>query len=130
VLFRSVFLVGIGMLALFVATRTYGWLIPGGIVTGLGAGILVQEHGPEIASGALVVGGLALGFISIWVIGSLFRVKGNHPWPLVPGAILGTVAVGLWLDSLSDVSVEWWPLLLIVIGVIVIGAGFWGRRTT
>ncbi len=125
-----VLMIGIGMLALFAMTRAYGWLIPGCIVTGLGAGIVAQEYGPAVESGALIVGGLGLGFISIWVLGALFRVKEQHAWPLVPGTILVTVAVGLWLDSVSSLDVEWWPMLLIVIGLIVIGAALTQRRST
>jgi hypothetical protein len=122
--------IGLGMLVLFLATRAYGWLIPGGIVTGLGAGIAVAEYGNVSEDGGVIVAGLGLGFLSIWILGSLFRLRENHPWPLVPGAILVTIGASLWLQNATSIDVELWPLLLIVLGLVVIGSAFFGRRAT
>ena len=125
-----VLVLGLGMLGLFVATRAYGWLVPGGIVTGLGAGIALAEYARVDEDGGVVVAGLGLGFLSIWVLGSLFRLPENHPWPLVPGTILLTIGASLWLQTATSVDVELWPLALIAFGLIVIASAVHGRRVT
>src|SRR5688572_22811001 len=65
--------VGLALLAGFVMTRAYGFLVPGGIVTGVGVGILLAEAYP--AAGGLFLLSLAAGFASIWVIGAIFRLR-------------------------------------------------------
>jgi hypothetical protein len=84
-------LIGAGFLVAYAVTRSYGFLIPGGILTGLGTGIVVAAAG---GSGGAPVLGLGIGFLTIAVIDRL--VRGATPgfwWPLIPGGIL--TAVGL-----------------------------------
>ena len=114
--------IGLTLLAVFAFTRDLAALIPGGILTGLGAGIaltassLVPE-GP--ASGGVIVLGLALGFISIWAI--LTVTAGAAPWwPWIPGAVLGTVGVALLLGGRAEELLALWPIILIIIGAVVI----------
>ena len=113
--------VGLALFGLFLATRQYGLLIPGGIVTGVGVGILLAEAVPE--RGGLFLMALGGGFISIWAIASLLRMRENHWWPLIPGGILLTLGVvdladeGGQLGDLLDLA---WPVALIVLGVLVV----------
>ncbi len=68
-----------------------GFMIPGGILSGLGLGavinaIALQDQPGAITSGVTLLG-LAVGFL---VIVPLTRsVHHTHIWPWVPGGILG-----------------------------------------
>jgi hypothetical protein len=122
-------LVGLALLGVFFATRAYGFLIPGGIVTGVGAGIVLAEAVP--GAGGLFLISLGAGFALIWVVGSLLRLPENHWWPLVPAAIVATIGlVDLAGEQgqLREALRIGWPLLLISIGAIVILRARSGRR--
>ncbi|MCZ7574143.1 MAG: hypothetical protein M5U01_36805 [Ardenticatenaceae bacterium] len=115
-----VLLIGLGLFGLFLITQAYGALIPAGIVTGIGVGIVLASRSGGDAGGAAFMLSLGAGFLAIWVLGLLFRVPENHWWPLIPGSILilvGVAALGsrtaqTLLESLSN----WWPLILIILG--------------
>lgn len=120
--------IGLVLLVLFAVSRTPGTLIGGGIVTGIGAGVLVAANTTGDIAGAAVLLGLGFGFIGVWLIGTLMRIKEITFWPPIPGAIL--VVVGVVVLAGSDVARNLellWPGLLIVIGVIVVIAALRGR---
>lgn len=118
--------IGLGVLAIFLVTRAYWALILGGIMTGIGVGLLVADLLPGTEDdGPGAVLGLSFGFISIWVVGWLTRVKENHFWPLIPGGILFLVGVGLVLDLFENDASRWvMPAIIVVIGVLVMLAGY------
>lgn len=118
--------VGLGLLAVFVVTRAYLALVGGSILTGLGVGLLIADFfTTDQADGAGAVLGLALGFISIWVVSGLMKLKEHHPWPLIPGGILLLVGTGLVLDLFeqewSDLVV---PAIVVVVGLLVMLVGY------
>ncbi len=122
--------IGIGFLLAYGFTREYGFLVPGGIMTGLGFGI-VWETNVGGAGGSVVLG-LGLGFIAIFVV-DLLRKHTDAPWwPLVPGGILTTI--GVLIESgeeglLADLT--WlWPLILIAAGAALLLTQLTGRRDT
>lgn len=117
---------GLGLLAVFAIGRSYFALTGGGVLTGLGLGILVSDMLPsDNGAGAAVTLGLGLGFISIWVISALMRLKEHHFWPLVPGTILSLVGVGLTLDMFSqDWSRYVVPAIAVVIGAVIMLVGY------
>jgi hypothetical protein len=122
------FVLGLGLvfLAAFLTTRHYGFLVPGGILTGLGAGIAATTWVTEgEASGALVVGGLALGFVLIWLVAEFMALAERHPWPLVPGVILGIVAVGI---AANQPDVERWMGLGVGAVMVLLGGVLILRR--
>lgn len=121
---------GLGLLTLFAVTREYGALVPGGILTGLGAGILASTAMTlaDEATGGVIVAGLGLGFLSIWVIGLLFRLEENHPWPLIPGAILTTVGAALLIGEQAVELLRFWPVIIIALGVGAIGKALLDRN--
>jgi hypothetical protein len=98
-------------------------IVAAGILGGLGAGTLLSTSDllPRYLHGALVFGGLALGFGAIYLLGHPQR----HRWAMWPAVGLGLFA---WLNFVSNAP--WlkdtfgalfhftWPLLLI-------GAGLW-----
>jgi hypothetical protein len=114
-------LIGLGLLAAFAGTRRYGYLVPGAIMTGLGAGIVVSEAGTFTSdeTGGVITLGLGLGFAAIWVIGGLVRVEQHHWWPLVPGAILAAVGSALIVGGDAIKLLDYWWVILIVLGAIV-----------
>jgi hypothetical protein len=121
--------IGGAFLVTYAFTRHYGFLVPGGILTGLGLGIVFQSTGtPE--EGGVVVLGLGAGFLSIYVIDLLVRPASALWWPIIPGGILTTIGVMLQADQSELLGeLEWvWPLMLIVMGVLVLSAQI--RRRT
>lgn len=119
-------MLGLGFLVAYVATRTYGLLIPGCILTGLGTGIVLAEQG---ASDGVVVLGLGLGFVTIAVVDVLVglpsgdrRASGPRSgwwWPLIPGGIL-TLAGGTEVVGAQPVGRFVAPIVLIVLGVALL----------
>ena len=116
-----VLVIGLALLAGFFATRGYGFLVPGGIVTGVGVGILLTEANPS--AGGLFLLSLAAGFASIWVLGAMFRLREHHWWPLIPAGILATIGVVSLIDQggqFRDLSRIAWPIALVVIGALIV----------
>lgn len=125
--------IGLGFLAAFAVTRHYGYLVPGGIMTGLGIGIVVSQTVTWTTSegeGGAVVLGLGLGFISIAVIGNLVRLDRSTWWALIPGAILGTVGTALLVGNEAVQLLDWWGAALVVIGLIVVWRALTNREPT
>lgn len=123
-------IIGLALLAIFAYTRLYPTLIPGGIMTGLGFGIVASDVLTNYNdNGGLIVGGLGLGFIAIWLIGALFSVPENHPWSLIPGGILLTIGVLLALGDATTQLLTYWPVLLIAIGLLVVVRAMIGPST-
>jgi hypothetical protein len=102
--------------------RTYGLLIPGSILAGLGVGVPFAG----LTNGVSVLWGLALGFLAIFFIGrQLYGVRSS--WPVYPATILGGVGVIVAVSSLPWFmagSVLWLPLLLVGLGLYL----GWGPR--
>lgn len=114
--------IGLGFLAAFAATRHYGYLVPGGIMTGLGIGIVTSQTVAWTTSegeGGAVVVGLALGFISIAVIGNVVRLERPTMWALIPGGILGAVGSALLVGKGAVQLLDWWGVGLVVIGLVI-----------
>src|SRR6266545_6107287 len=112
-----VLVIGLVFAAAYVATRRYGLLVPAGIVTGLGAGILLEDFGVR---GEPVVLGLGLGFLAVY--GADFLDNGARApgrwWPLVPGSILTVIAAAESTFGAEGARLiqQGWPLLLIGAG--------------
>ena len=117
-----VLFIGLIFIGAFTYTRQYGFLVPGGIMSGLGVGILVEQSVTLSgeASGGVIVTGLAAGFLAIWVIGSLAKAQGNHPWPLVPGVILAAVGGALLVGGQALDLLEWWGVVLVAFGLYLL----------
>jgi len=113
---------GLAFLAAHVITRQYEPLVPGGILTGLGAGIVTSQSlavTDELAAGIVVLG-LGLGFLSIWIIGGLLQVAAHHWWPLVPGGILAVIGGSLVSGGQAVQILDFWPVVLVGLGVLVL----------
>ncbi len=115
---------GLGFLGAYAATRSYGLLIPGGILTGLGTGLIIESQGGP--SGSVVLG-LGCGFLAIATIDRLVSsADGVWWWPLIPGAVLVTVGASN-LTGIPNLGRYLVPAGLILIGVLLLlrkpGAG-------
>jgi hypothetical protein len=98
-------------------------IVAAGVLGGLGVGSLLSigDVLPHYLHGALLFGGLALGFGAIYLLGHPRR----HHWAMWPAAALGVLAwlnfvtQAPWLkDTFGAVFHLTWPLL-------IIGAGLW-----
>jgi hypothetical protein len=121
-----VLIIGLGLLAAFTYTRQYGYLVPGGIMTGLGAGIIASESitltGEE--TGGVIVLGLGLGFLAIWLIGAIVHVAQHHWWPIIPGGILALVGGALLVGGQAVQLLDYWGIILVAIGLFVLWRAF------
>jgi hypothetical protein len=108
---------GLGFLAAYLSTRTYGFLVPGGILTGLGAGLVIESQG---GPGGSVVLGLGCGFLAIALIDRLVSdSSGVWWWPLIPGGVLVTVGASN-LTGVPNLGRYLVPAALILIGVALL----------
>jgi hypothetical protein len=124
----SIILAGVGLpfVLIFFADRRQWWaLIPGMTMCGIAVGVGLEGANviSDEAVGGVIVGGIGLGFLSIYL------VDRRQWWALIPGGILGTIAVFLLLAAVAEFV---WPLLLILLGVLMLwnnmGGGRRGRR--
>jgi hypothetical protein len=103
--------------------RIYGLLIPGAILAGLSVGVTFAD----LSDGVSVLWGLALGFLSIMLLGrTLFGVR--SPWAAIPAAILfgvGTIVAIANAPAFLGLGLVWLPLGLIGAGLFL----GWGRRS-
>jgi len=114
--------IGVAFLVAFAFMRQYGYLVPGGIMTGLGVGIVASERlalADEQTGGSIVLG-LGLGFLSIWVIGAIVRVSRHHWWPIVPGGILVVVGGALLIGGQAVNLLDYWGVVIVAIGLFVL----------
>ncbi len=125
--------IGLVLLVVFFATGEYGFLVPGGIISGIGAGIpLATAYEGQLGGGLFLIA-MAVGFLLIWILGLLFRVREHHWWPLVPGLILGTLGASLTAGErgrgIAAALAAGWPSLLVVAGVLMLIGAFRHRAT-
>jgi len=120
---------GLGLIFLIwgIVTRQSGLLIPGGILSGIGAGTLLITGPFEAASGD-VQGGLfmlafALGWFLIPVLSIIFT-RDNHWWALIPGGIMALIGGGLLFGGAALAILEFlgtiWPVFLILGGLYLL----------
>lgn len=110
--------IGIAFLVGYAATRRYGLLVVAGIVSGVGAGALLEDLGVVREPVLLALG---TGFIAIYAIDVLWYTHdpAKRWWPLIPGAILLTIAAAAALGR-PDATQLLWPVALIVAGVALL----------
>ena len=112
-----VLVIGLVFVAAYAATRRYGLLIAAGSLTGLGAGIILQDF--AVTREAVVLG-LGMGFLAIYGVDLEARrsPKRARWWPLIPGAIFTIIAGagGAFGDEGGRTIQQAWPIILVVIG--------------
>lgn len=118
---------GIIFLTWGLLTRTFGLVIPGGILGGIGLGIVLLE-GPlaglsEPAQGAIFLLAFAAGWLLIALL-STMTTSGFQWWPLIPAAVLGLIG-GLLVAGEAGLQVLKvigfaWPVALIAAGAWIV----------
>lgn len=107
-------------------TRSFGLVIPGGILAGIGLGIVLVENASawnEETTGGLFLLCFAAGWLLISLL-SLLTSSGFQWWPLIPSGILAAVG-GLLIAGDAGLKVLQvagyaWPLALVAAGVWVL----------
>jgi hypothetical protein len=110
-----VLLGGLAFLATYVATRGYGFLVPGGILTGFGTALVLQDLGVADDIGLL---GLGVGFLLIplfQLLTGALRESGWW-WPFIPGGIL--LALGVIELTQGGAAGLVLPGVLIILGLV------------
>ncbi|MCP4164711.1 MAG: hypothetical protein GY759_02320 [Chloroflexi bacterium] len=118
---------GLIFLAWGLVNRSFGLLIPGGILSGIGVGAILIELTP-FANGETAEGGLfLLAFAAGWVLISalsVFTEQRFQWWPLIPGGILATVGALLLNGDaglrLLEIAGLIWPLGLLAAGIYLL----------
>ncbi|MCO6452921.1 MAG: hypothetical protein J5I90_19210 [Caldilineales bacterium] len=118
---------GIVFLAWGLITRTFGLIIPGGILAGIGFGAALTEmtalNLPAENADSVILLSFAAGWFLIALLSK--RTAGRwHWWPLIPGGILGAVGVLLLAGESGLQVLIWlgylWPLALIGAGIYLV----------
>ena len=132
--FGLLVLLGLG-LAFHIAgllTREPGWFIPGGILTGIGAGLALVD-GPLARlipagllpgdEGGLFMLAFAGGWFLIVVTTALFTDE-THWWPIIPGGIMLLIGLAAGFGSVFGTALSLlgraWPIALIAAGLYVL----------
>lgn len=130
---------GVIMLALGVFTREEGWIIPGGVVSGIGLGIITTASPLSASFGEIESGGIfLLSFAAGWFIIPLFSVlftKGRNFWAFIPGSIMAAIGSLILLKDVGGMAAlelisKFWPVILIIIGLVILVKGFRKSDTT
>ncbi len=107
--------------------RQAGFIIPGGILTGIGLGAIFTQNpalaATQTAQGGVFFIGFAVGWFLITVLSKLFT-HDTQRWPLIPGAIMALIGGVLMLGGAAlnvlEFAGRWWPLILVALGLIII----------
>jgi hypothetical protein len=121
--------IGLAFVAWGTLARQPGLMIPGGILSGIGVGVLLSQYVFAGASGE-VQGGvitlcMGLGFLLIMPLQQyLTAVDRFSWWPAIPGGILSFVGLSLLLGGVGLTALSWlgrlWPLALIIAGAVIL----------
>lgn len=117
-------LVGGIFIAAFLSEREYGYLVPGGVLTGLGVGLLIEDWS-LLSVAQPVPFGLGCGFLLVYALDRLFTRASNW-WPLIPGGILVLVGIGAQRGVVRWLFREGWPLALVAVGLFLVLRGLFG----
>jgi hypothetical protein len=93
---------GMTMLLLGALLHKNAWIIPGGVLSGIGLGIVLLEGPwavPEVRQSGLFLICFALGWFSITLLSRLTTRK-TQWWALLPGGIMVLLGVAIMLQSL------------------------------
>ena len=111
-------LVGGLFIAWYFYSNSYGLLIPGCILAGIGLSSLGSHyfwHSPHN-----IQLGIGLGFLAVFIIDKLHHGK-THWWPLIPGGIMVLSALSQGAFGMRNIFHVGWPLILIILGLWIVG---------
>ena len=121
-----VLLLGLVFLAWGILKHEAGFLIPGGILSGIGVGIVLLVNGlvPNgLNEGGVFLVAFSLGWASITVLSAIFTDE-TQWWALIPGGIIGFVGLAVLFEGIFmnvlEAAAYLWPVILIVVGLSII----------
>jgi hypothetical protein len=112
-------LLGTAFVGAYLYYRNYGYLVPGCLLCGFGAGRMWSATTFSVGDPTMI--GLGAGFIAIYLVALLYQRKSPW-WPLIPGCLL--LLLGLGFKGGIQYLFENWPLILILVGVILVVSAF------
>lgn len=123
------FMAGLGAIFLLwgIVSREAGLIIPGGILSGLGWGIVLAA-GPlgdrfNASEGGLFMLAFAGGWFAITLLTAIFTEE-THWWALIPGSIMALVGLAVAYEGVFMAALELlgtiWPIFLIIAGIAVL----------
>ncbi len=108
-------------------TRTFGLIIPGGILAGISAGVFLMDMTALETQGESEAAIFMLAFAGGWVLItllSIFTTDHLQWWPLIPGGIMAIIGALLLAGDAGlkvlELSEYLWPIALIVVGLAII----------
>ncbi|MCB0003814.1 MAG: hypothetical protein KDH86_14815 [Anaerolineae bacterium] len=118
---------GVIFLAWGLITRTFGLIVPGSILAGIGLGTYLitgpystMESNPQ---GGVFMLAFAGGWLLMCLLSPLTR-SGFQWWPLIPGGIIGAVGLALVGGSFGMQVLQiigyGWPLILVAVGIYLL----------
>jgi hypothetical protein len=118
--------IGIAFVVAYAMTRKYGFLVPAGVLTGFGTGLLVASLLDVTDNAAFILIGGGVGFLLIYIVDIVVSGSALRWWPLIPGGILTAVGTSIAQqeEGLKQLGM-WWPVVLIALGVLLL----FGRRS-
>jgi hypothetical protein len=120
--------IGLLLLAAFAVRRNYGALVGGSIVTGVGVGVALAPMFSGTMAAAVLLVSIGLGFIAIWLVSLAAGLGERNWWPLVPGLIIVSVGGALGIGGSAVNLLAYWPIVLIVVGVILLAGALFRRQ--
>lgn len=116
--------IGIAFMVAYGMTSRYGFLVPGGILTGVGGGIWLASLLGATDNGPYAVIGGGLGFLLIYALDILRSGRSARWWPVVPGVLMVLVGSGMAAGNQELVRQigTWSPVLLIALGLWILFA--------
>ncbi len=111
-------LLGLSMLAWGSLTRRTGWLIPGGVLSGIGLGILVMEGPwkfPAETQGGVFLLCFAFGWFAITLLSAIFTC--TQWWALIPGGIMAVIGGAILV---TNGGIRWQDLNLFYAAVLIV----------
>ena len=115
-----VLLLGVGMLVWGSVSHRSGWIIPGGVLTGIGLGILATEgpwQFPAADQNGIFLLCFAFGWFLITLLTALFTC--TQWWALIPGGIMAGIGGSILV---TNGNIRWEDLNL-VYAVVLISIG-------
>jgi len=109
------------------AARNPGFIIAGGILTGIGVGAELTQGSiaplSETAQGGMFLLAFAGGWFLITVLTVAFTSR-TQWWALIPGTIMLLIGGGLLIGGTAlnvlEFAGRWWPLILVALGLVII----------
>ena len=123
------FLNAVGLIFLIwgLTTDTFGLLIPGGILSGIGLGAYLVSGPFSSLEGQATAAVFLFSFAAGWALITLlsgFTQEGFQVWPLIPGGIMAAIGGALLAGGLALEVLSWlgrgWPLGLVIAGLWLI----------